>query len=89
MLRPGLHTDSSFVIVQGKIIEEQGHDAILKVIAMGTPPYEARSDSIQALGNDANLFGGPFDPNEQEHLLKLELQEEEKCIHVCIGRSSG
>lgn len=68
----GMHTEGSFVIVQGQILENDGEEPVFKVHAMGTPPNESRDDSITALGRDANLFGGQFDANDAAHLLKIE-----------------
>jgi DNA polymerase epsilon subunit 2 len=72
----GLHTDSSFVIAQGELVDfpapGDAMQSIFKVFAMGTPPLEPRDTSMQALGKDANLFGGRFDPTAHESLLVLE-----------------
>jgi DNA polymerase epsilon subunit 2 len=73
----GLHTDSSFVIVQGALVDQHSAEGdavrpIFNVFAMGTPPQEQRSLSMQALGKDANLFGGSFDPSAHDSLLALQ-----------------
>lgn len=68
----GLHTESSFVIAQGVLVEEEGEDPIFRVSAMGSPPFEKRDDSLIALGKDANVFGGHFDPSETVDLLQME-----------------
>ncbi|PXF42280.1 DNA polymerase epsilon subunit 2 [Gracilariopsis chorda] len=70
----GMHTEGSFVIAQGQIIEHRDEEPLFKVHAMGTPPHESREDSIIALGRDANLFGGEFDMNEALNLVKVEEQ---------------
>lgn len=73
----GLHTDGSFVIAQG-ILSEDNLDMgpVFHVSAMGTPPLEAREQTINILGKDANLFGGHFDFSRSEQLLQLEKQAE-------------
>lgn len=73
----GLHTDSSFVIAQGRVDhsaeDEQGAcSPVFRVTALGTPPIESREVSIQALGRDSNLFGGNYDPLNLDSLLKVE-----------------
>lgn len=71
----GLHTDGSFVIVQGTLVENRdGSDSVFHATAMGTPPLEEREKSIDVLGNDANLFGAQFDVSNADQLLKLEKQ---------------
>lgn len=73
----GLHTDGSFVIAQGMLIEEDGTSPIFVVTAMGTPPLETREQTINALGNSANLFGGQYDYSQTENLLELESSSDE------------
>jgi len=68
----GFHTESSFVIAQGRLLEMEKGDPIFQVFAMGTPPLERRENSLLALGKDANLFGGQFEPAETGALLQLE-----------------
>lgn len=70
----GMHTEGSFVIAQGQIIEHRDEEPLFKVHAMGTPPHESRDDSIIALGRNANLFGGEFDMNEVNNLVRIEEQ---------------
>lgn len=76
----GLHTECSFVILQGTVSEEVGQDLVFQVSAMGTPPFEKREDTIAALGKDANLFGGQFDPNDTVELLQMEAQAEDNAF---------
>lgn len=74
----GLHTDSSFVIAQGQLIEGVGGEGaagereIFKVFAMGTPPLEEREKTLQVLGREAHLFGGRYDYASEASLLELE-----------------
>jgi DNA polymerase epsilon subunit 2 len=76
----GLHTDSSFVIAQGQLVESDGDRSsradvdsrIFKVFAMGTPPLEDRDASIQALGKEANLFGGRYDQADEASMKAVE-----------------
>lgn len=68
----GFHTDSSFVIAQGQLIDMDQGDPIFQIFAMGTPPLERRESSLVALGKDSNLFGGQFEPSEASTLLDLE-----------------
>lgn len=72
LVTAGLHTESSFVIAQGQLMEEAGEDPIFKVSAMGTPPCESREESLNALSKGPNLFGGSFQYEEEESLLKME-----------------
>lgn len=76
----GLHTDGSFVIAQGVLIEEESTSPIFVVSAMGTPPLETREQTIEVLGNSANLFGGQFDFSRAENLLELERSFAESVI---------
>jgi DNA polymerase epsilon subunit 2 len=74
----GLHTDSSFVIAQGQMIDlevDDGVDSdrpIFKVFAMGTPPLEEREKTFKALGREAHLFGGRYDYSDESSMLELE-----------------
>lgn len=74
----GLHTDGSFVIAQGVLVDDdETTGPTFHVSAMGTPPLEARERSIDLLGKDANLFGGHFDFNRADQLLQMEKQAED------------
>jgi DNA polymerase epsilon subunit 2 len=71
----GLHTECSFVIAQGKLVESMDGKTerrVFKVFAMGTPPMETREVSIQALGKNANMFGNSLDDAEYAGLLQKE-----------------
>lgn len=71
----GLHTDGSFVIAQGVLIDEDDETGpTFQVSAMGTPPLELRENTIDVLGKDANLFGGHFDFSCADQMLKVETQ---------------
>ena len=76
----GLHTESSFVIAQGILVDSNNSEAVFQVSAMGTPPLELRENSIESLGKDANLFGGQFDFSQQTQLLELEKGAEDKAF---------
>lgn len=102
---PGMHTESSFVIAQGRLLDddevggdggggggggekkgdvEDGARPIFKVFAMGTPPMEERSGSIQALGKDvANLFGGrSYSDTDEAAIAALEKEAVETMFVV-------
>lgn len=71
----GLHTEGSFVIVQGRMRDNGDDDdpqPVLHATAMGTPPMESRSVSIRALGRQANIFGGNFDHGTEAAMQRLE-----------------
>lgn len=68
----GLHTECSFVIAQGCLIEVEGEEPLFRVNFMGTPPSESREDSLNALSKSSNLFGGSFEHAESPALLKME-----------------
>lgn len=68
----GLHTECSFVIAQGYLIEVEGEEPVFRVHFMGTPPSELRGDSFNALSRASNLFGGSFEYAESATLLKME-----------------
>lgn len=68
----GLHTECSFVIVQGRYIEIDGEEPYFQVTAMGTPPAEKREASLTAMSKNPNLFGGQIDASESASLLKME-----------------
>lgn len=69
---PGLHTECSFAIAQGHLIETLNQESIFHVSAMGTPPLEKREESLNAMSKNPNLFGGHFEASETAQLLKLE-----------------
>lgn len=74
----GLHTDGSFVIIQGVLVDDNDESGpTFHVSAMGTPPLELRENTIDMLGKDANLFGGHFDFSCAERMLQVETQAED------------
>eukprot|EP00177_Eucheuma_denticulatum_P002933 GFKZ01005271.1.p1 GENE.GFKZ01005271.1~~GFKZ01005271.1.p1 ORF type:complete len:708 (+),score=117.92 GFKZ01005271.1:3329-5452(+) len=72
LVTAGLHTECSFVIAQGKLIDADGEEPIFRVSIMGTPPCESRHDSLDALSKGPSLFGGHFEQADGPALLKME-----------------
>lgn len=72
LVTAGLHTECSFVIAQGKLIDADGEQPIFRVSLMGTPPCESRLDSLDALSKGPSLFGGHFEEADGPALLKME-----------------
>lgn len=74
----GLHTDTSFVIAQGELMDAETGEGvneereIFKVFAMGTPPLEEREKTLKGLGREAHLFGGRYDYSDEDSILELE-----------------
>lgn len=71
----GLHTECSFVIAKGKIVEIEGEEPYFQVSLMGTPPYETREASLNAMSRNSNLFGGQMETAETASLLKMEKED--------------
>lgn len=80
----GLHTDGSIVLAYGSLFEDDDIERIFRVKAMGNPNPETREATIDALGKDANLFGGHFEPTNLPKLLKME-QEAEDTFFVLLS----
>lgn len=68
----GFHTECSFVIAHGFLIEAEGEEPVFQVNFMGTPPAESREDSLNALSKASNLFGGHAEHTESAALLQME-----------------
>lgn len=79
----GLHTEGSFVIAQGALVNAETPDPVFCVSAMGTPPHEPRQSTVRALGKDANLFGGHFDVTDvPSDLVRMEKAAEDSFFLV-------
>lgn len=68
----GLHTECSFVIAQGRFVEEDGEEPYFHVSAMGTPPLERREQSLNAMSKNPNMFGGQMEVTESAALFRME-----------------
>lgn len=63
---PGLHTDSSFTLVQGHL-----EDEVFKVEMMGSPSAEGKMSSLQALPG-CDFFASPIDEADRTMLEEYE-----------------
>ncbi|KAI8899654.1 DNA polymerase alpha/epsilon subunit B-domain-containing protein [Globomyces pollinis-pini] len=69
----GIFTRNCFVLAQG----EYTADGIFLIDIIGMPLPERREDSLLALTNNVNLFGGPTMTDDHSFLLQLEKSSDE------------